>query len=189
MNFLAHSYLSPDEPLIMLGNTFGDFVKGKKMADVHPLVKEGVLLHRRIDHFTDQHALVKKCVDIFRPVSGRFSAIIVDMCFDYFLAKKWLQYSEVELSEYVKNLFVLYEENNLNLTERINMVAPIMKMQEWMLQYQTIEGLENILKQMSNRIKNRAILQDGIPVLIENEAALEQLFDEFFKELTAKFKM
>ena len=188
MNFLAHSFLSPNEPLIMLGNTFVDFVKGKNMVDVHPLVKQGVLLHRRIDHFTDHHVLVKKCVDIFRPVSGRFSAIIVDMSFDYFLAKKWLQLSDVELSVYVSELFVLYENNRADLTEKINMVAPIMKMQEWMLQYQTIEGLKNILKQMSARIKNRAVLEDAIPILIKNEVALELLFDDFFAELIREFK-
>ena len=108
----------------MLGNTFGDFVKGKKMEDVHPLVKQGVLLHRKIDHFTDQHEIVKKCVEVFRPVLGRFSAIVVDMVFDYFLAKKWLQFSQIELSKYVTELFVLYENNRINLTERCFLVAP-----------------------------------------------------------------
>ena len=188
MNFLAHAYLSPDNPLIMLGNTFGDFVKGKKMEEVHPMVKEGVLLHRKIDHFTDNHELVKKCVEIYRPVSGRFSAIVVDMSFDYFLAKNWVKYSELDLDEFVTALFVKYEGNRTSLTERINMIAPIMKMQEWMLQYQTIDGLGNILKQMSGRIKNRAVLQDAIPVLVENEAELEELFTEFFTDLVQEFK-
>jgi acyl carrier protein phosphodiesterase len=187
MNFLAHAYLSPDEPLIMLGNTFGDFVKGKKMEDVHPELKKGVLLHRRIDHFTDTHQLVKKCIEIFRPVSGRFSAIIVDMTFDYFLAKNWLNYSEVSLNGFVTDLFVKYEDHRESLTEKIKMVAPIMRMQEWMLQYQTIEGLGNILKQMSNRIKNRAVLEDSIPVLIEKEVELEALFISFFSELREEF--
>ncbi|MFT6717271.1 MAG: acyl carrier protein phosphodiesterase [Saprospiraceae bacterium] len=188
MNFLAHSYLSPDEPLTMLGNTFGDFVKGKKMEDVNPLLKEGVLLHRRIDHYTDNHPLVKSCIEIFRPVSGRFSAVIVDMCFDYFLAKNWSKFSKVSLNEFVKVLFVKYEGNSNSLTERINKVAPIMKMHEWMLQYQTIEGLKNILTQMSARIKNKAVLQDAIPVLVKNEVQLEQLFDDFFADLVREFK-
>ena len=187
MNFLAHAYLSPNEPLIMLGNTFGDFVKGKKMEEVHPELKKGVLLHRRIDHFTDTHDLVKKCVEIYRPVSGRFSAIIVDMTFDYFLAKNWLDYSEISLPDFVTDIFVKYEANRASLTEKINMVAPIMRMQEWMLQYQTIDGLENILKQMSNRIKNRAVLEDSIPILIKKEAELEVLFTSFFEELRQEF--
>ena len=188
MNFLAHAYLSPNNPLVLLGNTFGDFVKGKKMEGVHPMVKEGVLLHRNIDHYTDNHKLVKKCIEIYRPVSGRFSAIIVDMSFDYFLAKNWAKYSEVNLNDFVSALFVNYEANRTSLTERINKVAPIMRMQEWMLQYQTIDGLENILKQMSGRIKNRAILQDAIPLLVKHEVELERLFTEFFEDLVQEFK-
>lgn len=188
MNFLAHAFLSPDNSLVMLGNTFGDFVKGKKMAEVHSEVREGVLLHRKIDHYTDNHDHVKQCIEIFRPVSGRFSAIIVDMSFDYFLAKNWSKYSEVSLADFVDALFVKYETNRDFLTERMNKVPPIMRMQKWMLQYQTIAGLENILMQMSNRIKNRAVLQEAIPVLIANESKLERLFEEFFEDLVKEFK-
>jgi acyl carrier protein phosphodiesterase len=188
MNFLAHAFLSPNEPLVLLGNTFGDFVKGKKMDTVHPLVKKGVVLHRRIDHYTDSHDLVKECVEVFRSVSGRFSAIIVDMVFDYFLAKRWSDHSSTSLTDFVNDLFVMYENSRGDLTEKINTVAPIMQMQEWMFQYQTIDGLKNILTQMSARIKNRASLQDAIPTLIEHEEKLEQLFNEFFKDLVREFK-
>ena len=33
MNFLAHIYLSGDDPNIQLGNFIGDFVKGRNLAD------------------------------------------------------------------------------------------------------------------------------------------------------------
>lgn len=183
MNFLAHSFLSPKNDLILLGNTFGDFVKGKKMLGVNQDLVKGVWLHRFIDDFTDNHPLVKKSILVFKPYFGRFSAIIVDMAFDYFLAKNWNIYSDENFNAYVQNLFVIYEKNRPFLTDRINQVAPVMKMQQWLLKYQTIEGLTEILEQMSRRIGNRILLHQAIPIIVENEAYLRDLFDPFFKEL------
>lgn len=172
----------------MLGNTFGDLVKGKKMVGVHPQVRQGVLLHRRIDDFTDKHQLVKKCVEVFKPALGRFSPAVVDMVFDYFLAHTWSDFSQVSLPDFVAKLFLSYDQNRSFLTDRINAVAPIMKMQEWMLQYETVSGLENILKQMSARIKYRAKLEQAIPILIQKEKELALLFSVFFQELRQQFQ-
>lgn len=187
MNFLAHSFLSPNEPLVRLGNTFGDFVKGKKMEGVDDELVKGVRLHRAIDHFTDNHVLVKECVNIFKPTLGRFSSIAVDMSFDHFLSKNWATYSDQTLELYVKELFIDYESCRGSLTERINHVAPVMKMHNWIIMYRTLEGLEDILTQMSRRINNRAALQQAIPILIDNQEVLELKFEAFFKELIDEF--
>ncbi len=189
MNFLAHSVLSPEVPLIRLGNTFGDFVKGSKLNDIHVELKEGVQLHRRIDHFTDSHSIVGEVSQIFKPVLARYSGIMSDMVFDYFLAKNWLEYSNQPLKTYVAELFVEYDLCKENLTQRINTVAPIMKMHDWMLQYQTIGGLTNILKQMSNRINRDVRLEDAIPVLLNNEQKLHEMFTTFFNELLIEFPL
>jgi len=189
MNFLAHSILSPEFPLIRLGNTFGDFVKGSKMIGIHPELKLGVQLHREIDHFTDNHFLVKEVGQIFKPVLARYSGIMSDMVFDYFLAKNWSDYSDQSLKSYVTELFFEYDLCKENLTERINTVAPIMKMHDWMLQYQSIGGLVNILKQMSNRINREVRLEDAIPVLLNNEQELQMKFSLFFNELLIEFPL
>lgn len=185
MNFLAHSFLSPKNDLIRLGNTFGDFVKGKKMLGVNPDLVKGVRLHRFIDDYTDNHPLVQKAILVFKPYFGRFSGIIVDMVFDHYLAKNWKLFSNEKLEVYVQDLFVIYESNRPFLTDKINQVAPVMKMQQWLLKYQTIEGLAEILEQMSRRIGNRVLLHEAIPVIIENEVHLGELFNRFFKELQA----
>ena len=55
MNFLAHTYLSPENNIIMLGNLSGDFVKGRIINGIHKDIISGVKLHREIDTFTDSH--------------------------------------------------------------------------------------------------------------------------------------
>lgn len=37
MNYLAHAYLSFNDPEILVGNLISDFVKGKKKFDYPPL--------------------------------------------------------------------------------------------------------------------------------------------------------
>ena len=59
MNYLAHAYLSFNEPEILVGNMISDFVKGKKKFDYSPGVQKGIALHRAIDNFTDYHTATK----------------------------------------------------------------------------------------------------------------------------------
>jgi acyl carrier protein phosphodiesterase len=50
MNFLAHIYLSNNDPKIMVGNFIGDFVKGRNFSDrFEPQIARGIALHRLID--------------------------------------------------------------------------------------------------------------------------------------------
>ena len=60
MNYLAHAYLSFNEPEILVGNMISDFVKGKKRFDFSENIQKGIMLHRNIDTFTDEHEVTKK---------------------------------------------------------------------------------------------------------------------------------
>jgi len=54
MNYLAHAYLSFNEPELLLGNMVSDYVKGKKQFDFPKRMQAGIRLHRAIDEFTTQ---------------------------------------------------------------------------------------------------------------------------------------
>lgn len=188
MNFLAHSYLSPKAPLVRLGNTFGDFVKGKEFDSIHPELKMGVQLHRKIDTFTDNHPITQKSKKIFINHLGHYSGIAVDMIYDYFLAKYWSDFSDISLIEYNNKIFEDIDNHADSLTENIKKVAPIMQEHGWILQYQSYEGMENILFQMSNRMKNKFDLTPAIPILKTNETVIKSMFYEFFDEAKSTFK-
>ncbi|MGA2151478.1 MAG: DUF479 domain-containing protein, partial [Geobacteraceae bacterium] len=51
MNFLAHLYLSGDDPELLVGNLLGDFVKGRLSGNFPDGIERGIELHRRIDSF------------------------------------------------------------------------------------------------------------------------------------------
>src|SRR5450432_1821563 len=90
MNFLAHLYLSGDNPQVMIGNFIGDFVKGKNLTERFDTdVAKGIALHREIDWFTDTHIVVKQSKDRLRPKYRHYAGVIVDIFYDHFLAKNW----------------------------------------------------------------------------------------------------
>jgi len=94
MNFLAHAYLSGTDPKILIGNLIGDFVKGKQMDAYSEQLKNGIQLHREIDHYTDHHNVTLKSKKRLRSQFRHYSGVIVDMFYDHFLAFHWNKYPQ-----------------------------------------------------------------------------------------------
>ena len=187
MNFLAHTYLSPKNNIIMLGNLSGDFVKGKIMNSIHEDIIIGVKLHREIDTFTDSHEKFKSAKRIISPYFNHYSGVLIDMFFDYFLAKKWNEQNPLQLKAHIEKIYKSGMDNYLILPEKFQPVLISMIKYDWLSMYSTHVGLKNILSQMTNRIKNKAPLHKGVELLIEHEVQLEGLFNEFWISITSVF--
>ena len=67
MNYLAHIYLSGTHMELRFGNFIADAVPGKQYAVYAKGVQKGILLHRAIDTFTDQHPLFRKHCKLLFP--------------------------------------------------------------------------------------------------------------------------
>ena len=97
MNYLAHIFLSGNRPRVQIGNFIGDFVKGSQFNAYPAKIRHGIVLHRKIDEYTDAHPVVLKVKSFLKPTFGRYSGIITDMYFDYFLAIRFRHYSSKSL--------------------------------------------------------------------------------------------
>jgi acyl carrier protein phosphodiesterase len=103
MNFLAHLYLSGDDPELLVGNLMGDFVKGRLEGRFPPGIERGIALHRRIDSFAagnHNFLLSKRRIE---PSFGLYRAVLVDLYYDHFLAIDWNEYAEVAFPRFVAN--------------------------------------------------------------------------------------
>jgi len=95
VNYLAHLYLSGDDPEIQLGNFIGDFVRGRNPESEYPVkVAIGIHLHRIIDSYTDSHSIVRESKLRLRPVYRHYSGVLVDIYYDHFLARHWNQHHQ-----------------------------------------------------------------------------------------------
>lgn len=183
MNYLAHIYLSGEDEHLKIGNFIADSVKGRKFIGFPEKVKKGIILHRAIDTFTDSHPVVKKSVHRLFPVYSHYSAVIVDILYDHFLAANWSEYSKVPLEKYVAEFYDLLNENFDILPKRVKHFLPYMIRDNWLLNYATIEGIGKILFQMDQRTKNRSQMQLATTELKLYYSEFEEEFRSFFTDL------
>jgi acyl carrier protein phosphodiesterase len=183
MNFLAHIYLSGEDEGLTIGNFIADSIKGKKYLDFKKEIQNGILLHRSIDTFTDQHPIVRQSTKRLHANHGHYSGVIVDIFYDHFLAKNWQQYHKIPLGEYVSKFYTLLETNFDILPIKIQNMLPIMKSNNWLLSYATVEGINTILGQMSRRVKHKNNMHLATLDLEKHYTEFEKDFTDFFEEL------
>ena len=185
MNYLAHIYLSGDDPEVIVGNFMADGIKGKKYLEYPPGFQRGILLHRAIDTYTDSHPVVRQSSKKLHTNYGHYSGVIVDILYDHFLASNWKEYSEVPLEIYVQQFYDLLHEYYEVLPMRIKRLMPYMIADNWLLSYATVEGIGKILYQMNKRTQNRSKMNFAILELESHYEEFQDEFTTFFKDLMA----
>lgn len=185
MNYLAHIFLSGDDDFLKLGNFMADEIKGKSYLDYPKEIQSGILLHRAIDDFTDHHPLVSKGAHRFFDELGHYNGVVIDMIYDHILAKRWDEYSEVELPVFAEEFYILLESNQHILPNKISKVVPYMIEHNWLLSYSNIDDLRNILKQMNHKTKHETELQKGVNIYLEHQLDFEKEFTCFFEDIRA----
>lgn len=185
MNFLAHIYLSGENELIKIGNFMADNIHGNKPEDFPPLIYKGIMLHRAIDTYTDAHPVFRQSTKRLHPVYHHYAGVIVDIFYDHFLAKNWLQYHDEPLEEYVQNFYQSLKDNYHLLTESTKKIMPYMINHNWLVSYASTDGIAKILMQMDHRTGNKSGMKQAINELTEFYTEFEEEFTLFFESLKA----
>ncbi|MFV0591063.1 MAG: ACP phosphodiesterase [Draconibacterium sp.] len=141
MNYLAHLYLSGESEELLVGNFIGDYVKGKQYENYPSQIAAGILLHRRIDHFTDTHPLHKEAKILFREDFGHYAGIVIDFMYDHFLAVNWANYSDISLRWFAKRSHSILLSNFKYLPLRVQGFLPFLIQHRRLESYATIEGI------------------------------------------------
>lgn len=185
MNFLAHIYLSNDNDFIKIGNFIADGIRGKHYEHLPSNIQKGIILHRAIDTFTDAHPVFRQSTKRLHEKYHHYSGVIVDVFYDHFLAKNWKDHSDENLDEFVERFYQSLRDNYDLLNEKTQKMMPYMFRQNWLVNYQHLEGIERILFQMDHRSKYISKMQFSIAELNEYYSEFEQEFTLFFKDLKA----
>ena len=184
MNFLAHAYLSDNQPNIIIGNFLADFLRGRKaVEDLPQAIQQGIIIHRKIDKFTDKHPVIKKGVKRLKPTQGRYSSVLIDVFYDYFLVKNWSTFSPTPLPDFTANIYEqLLKEIHLypkSLQKRL----PLMVADDWLVRYGEIDGLKFTFSKMSNRTTFEDNFHLATDDLLRYEKEFNEEFLVFFPEL------
>ena len=148
MNFLAHIYLSGEgDELLTIGNFIADTVRGKEYLQYPEAMQRGILLHRKIDTFTDAHPIFRQSKHRLVPTYNHYAGVLVDIYYDYFLAKHWKEYSTISLEQYAQRFYNSLQKHQLLLSEKAQNLSKYIIAEHWLEKYQTIEGIASILYQ------------------------------------------
>ncbi len=188
MNFLAHLYLSQDINQLMIGNFIGDYVKGKKYESYSPEIQKGIILHRKIDAYTDSHSIVKKSTNRFKPCYNRYASVVIDVIYDHYLAKYWENYSDECLSDYVDRVHAFLLKNYFTLPTRVKGFLPFLIKSRRLENYQFISGIEKSLRIMANHSSLPEKSECAIKIMTEQYHELQNEFESYFNELQAMVK-
>lgn len=183
MNYLAHIFLSGIEEEIMIGNFIGDYVKGSNYNKYPDLIKKGILLHRRIDSFTDKHKIVRQSKSYFLKPYQKYSGIIIDILYDHFLANNWEVFSSQPLDDFKKDIFNCLKKNYSVLPERVQFMVPSFIKNDWIGVYKSTDGIITVLKRMSMRTTLPDHSELAREILRKYYVQLESEFLTFFPEI------
>jgi acyl carrier protein phosphodiesterase len=187
MNWLAHVFLSDDNIEFKLGNLLADVVRGPGLLGMTKEFQRGAQRHRAIDSFTDAHPIVRRSRMRLGAEHRRFSGVLMDVFYDYFLATRWEIYSCVSLEEFTRSFYVEAKASELSLPDPARQLVERIAHHDLLGQYRNIRGVQESLRRLSMQLESRwqrtFALEASVPVLIANEQALRDDFAEFFPQL------
>lgn len=183
MNYLAHIYLSGKDESVQLGNFFADSIKGKSYLNYPKKIQYGILLHRQIDSFTDNHPVLRKSKLRLDEGFGLYKGIIIDIFYDHFLAKNWSDYSDITLEDFSNDFYNLLWNNFDVLPVSSQRMVPFLVDEKWLQSYAQIDGIEKVLIGMNKRTNNRSKMHLAISDLNKHYDAFEKDFTLFFEDI------
>ena len=183
MNYLAHAYLSFNQPEILVGNLVSDFVKGKKKFDYSPGIQKGISLHREIDNFTDTHPATRDAKEIFRPYYRLYAGAFTDVVYDHFLATDKNEFTKESLLQFSETTYALVAPFLNGLPEKFQQLFPYMRQQNWLNNYQYNSGIERSLAGVARRAVYISESDTAFMLFETNYQYLKKCYERFFPEL------
>ncbi len=184
MNYLAHAYLSFNDPDILAGNMINDYVKGKKKFDYPGAIQKGLTLHRAIDDFADHHPATHQAKQFFKAEYRLYAGAFVDVLYDHFLANDTNQFANDDvLNSFCQDTYSSLQNNFALLPPGFQQVLPYMRSQNWLYNYQYKESIE---KSFRGLVKRAAYLSESaIAFTIFNQQydGLQICYNDFFPAL------
>ncbi len=184
MNFIAHLFLSDNNEALMVGNYIGDAIKGNTYIDYHENIRNGILLHRQIDKFTDDHRISKEIKKLFTQKYHKYAGVVVDLVYDYFLCKNWNKYSpQQSLQDFIYNAYIILRNNLHLMPPKMQSLYNMMVRNNSLASYCSINGLKNTLDNMviHKNLPDASVF--AVKVLLENEDLINDKFNLFFDDM------
>lgn len=184
MNFLAHLFLTRQHNMLTVGNYLGDFLTNRQVSALPDEVRMGVVLHRKIDEYTDQHPEVKKAVNLLKNAHGRYAAVVLDVVFDHLLAGNWELFSDAQsLREFADQTYAVLLDATPLMPPAIAERTRKMVEADWLVQYATVDGINHTFSKMMERSSQPNCIANGAISMELLKDKINERFLLFFPDI------
>ena len=184
MNWLAHVFLSEPNVEFQLGNLLADVVRGPRREAMSAQFVRGAACHKAIDAFTDAHPIVRRSRARVSSEYRRFSGVLVDVFYDYYLARDWRRYSATALDAYTATFYASAEPHLVELPPDARTMLERIIRYDLLASYARVDGVERALRRISSYLSSRwgkqFKLDEGVRDLLAHEGEFAADFHEFF---------
>ncbi len=166
-----------------MGNLLGDLVKKSDLERLPEGIRQGVFMHRAIDHFTDNHIVVKSWNEKLRPIHQKYSPVVSDILCDYFLSKYWNDYSETPIDTFSSSAYQNIKNHRSWIPNRWSEKIMMMVNHNWLRSYGDKDHLNKTFLRVKERAKFDSSFEFAVDDLEKNEEIYSDYFKEFFHEI------
>jgi acyl carrier protein phosphodiesterase len=196
LNHLAHCLLSFGDEDVLTGNFIGDYIKGNRWQEYAPGLQRGLLLHRAIDAFTDNHPMTDRSVDRLRPFAGRYTPPVVDILYDHLLSLHWQEHvpeglfpeenpAKVSLDVFAEKTYRMLQNRVSDMPAPMQERLPRMLAGRFLHTYSTREGMDWVMDWFSRRLPANFDPQATLSFFFDHIDDFSGDFNAFFPELKA----
>lgn len=183
MNYIVHLFLSEFDDGLVVGNFIGDDIKGKNYLQYSESIQKGILLHRNIDTFTDNHPIIRKSKTLLVSTYNHWSGVLIDIFFGHFLVLNWKKYSNETIKEFTERVHQVLLNSYLDLTPNAQQFLDYIIQYDRIMNFDKIKTVDEVLKSMAGRTNQVSNMENASQDLLFFYEELNQNFNLFLPEL------
>ena len=183
MNFLAHLLLTHHNEDWMIGNMIADFISNRDLQSLKPEVRDGVMVHRKIDTFTDSHEAVRDSIKRLHPIFHKYSPVVVDIYYDYFLSKNWRRYAALPIVEFSVDVYGTFNHRMEEVPDLMKPRLQSMISHNFLENYGTKTGIQFTFNKFQERVKFPVSFEQASDIMMVYEDEFNAEFNIFFPEI------
>ncbi|MDQ3142024.1 MAG: ACP phosphodiesterase [Bacteroidota bacterium] len=183
MNFLAHVALAFPDPNFVAGNFLADLIQKKDDQLLPNSILSGVIMHRWIDHYSNNHESLRIINKLFQPAVRKYAPVAGDIICDYFLFKNWTQYYPMSYRDFTEKIYHILLEMVPQFPTHTQAITVRMVEAKWLNQYTSLTGINEVMNRMNKKAKFKVDFTTTLPIIEENERVLDENFNRFYKDI------
>ncbi len=173
----------------MLANLFGDFVRGRNFNHYPTIIQNGIILHRKIDSFIDQHQGVMELKLKLYAELPKVAGVAVDLFFDHLLARNWVDHHSTNYEDFLNDFYAHRSDFEIDLSDEFINFITIFRERKWLNHYPTSFGLEKSCQGVSSRISFPNKLKDAPSIFYKYEADIARVYKIYMNDANDYFSI